>query len=143
MIIGKARSYSINEEVDSVQFDDLATIKARKSQSRTSQQDVQLQPKSSLHFLLPLSGLRHTRKVNEWLQQGEGGLVVSAWRGKLRTRAPSSPASAPGHWWGWTGGTSAPLVPFLEKTVPASSLILGSRSFCPNFCFIDFATTHL
>lgn len=104
MIIGKAHSYSINEEVDSVQFDGLATLEARKYQSRTSQQDVQLQPKSSLHFLLPLSGLRHTRKVNEWLQQGEGGLVVSARRGMLQTRAPSSPASATSHWWECTGG---------------------------------------
>ena len=31
----------------------------------------------------------------------------------------------------------------MEKAVPASSMILGSRSFCLKSCFIVLATVHL
>lgn len=69
--------------------------------------------------LLPAASPRPRtyKEGNEWLQQGEGSLAVSAQSGILQTWAPVLPW-LPG-WRCWEEGS------FLEKAVPASSMILA------------------
>lgn len=71
----------------SVQADGLATVKEVSEWGLSL--DIQLQPKSLLPAASP--GPQTYEEGSEWLQQGEGSLVVRAHSGKLQTWVLSRP----------------------------------------------------